>query len=171
MATIWEEHRDALCQKLENDFQLPKFKNRDYPIKALTSNDRITQGPEFLKHMKKNAQKDLAVIGDAVVNFLIYEHFLEENSPKNAKDLNTLRETFGKNRTLHLVSKTLSVNLKNYIITTDNDPCWERGITCLAVYFEALVAIIFIEHGIDETRKFFKTISFFENVKKMYDTN
>jgi dsRNA-specific ribonuclease len=171
MAITWEEYRDVLCQKLEHDFRLPTFANRDYPIKALTSNDRITQDPEFLKHMKKNAQKDLAIIGDAVVNFLIYEHFLGENSLKNSKDLNTLRETFGKNRTLHLVSKTLSVNLKNYIIKTDNDSCWEKGITCLAVYFEALVAIIFIQHGIDETRKFFQTISFFENVKKMFETN
>ena len=84
MATTWEEYRDALCQKLENDFQLPKFGNRDYPIKALTSNDRVTQDPEFRKHMKKNGQKDLAIIGDSVINLLIYEHFLKEDPPQDA---------------------------------------------------------------------------------------
>lgn len=44
---------------------------------------------------------------------------------------------------------------------------YQNGTICLAVYFEALVAIIYIEHGIDAARKFLQTISFFENVKKI----
>jgi len=170
MAMNWAEHRHELCLRIENDFQIPAFKNRDYPIIALTSNDRITQDAEFQKYMKINDQKDLAMIGDTVIDFLIIEYFLDRKSKKSAQDLNTLREKYGKNRTLHLVSKTPAVHLKDYRIRTDNDRCWEIGKTCLAVYFEALVAIIFIDHGIDEVKKFLQTISFFENVKKIFET-
>jgi dsRNA-specific ribonuclease len=171
MTVNWAEHRSELCSKIENDFNIPTFKNRDYPIVALTSNDKITQDAEFHKYMKIDGQKDLATIGDTIIDFLIIEHFLEEKSQKSAHALNTLREKYGKNRTLHLVSKTPDVNLKNYIIGTDNDRCWETGKTCLAVYFEALVAIIFIENGIDEVKKFLQKISFFEIVKILYETN
>lgn len=167
MTKSWEEYRDELCQKLENDFGLQRFENRDYPIKALTTNSKITKDPDFNKNMKKNGQKDLATIGDAVIDVLIYEHFIDKRFPKNAKDLNALREKFGKNRALHLISKMPPVNLKDYLIQTEDDPCWEKGRTCLAVYFEALIAIIFIEHGIAEAKQFLHTISFFENVKKI----
>ena len=171
MTVNWAEHRNELCSKIENDFNIPTFKNKDYPIVALTSNDKITQDAEFHKYMKIDGQKDLATIGDTVIDFLIIEHFLEEKSQKSAHALNTLREKYGKNRTLHLVSKTPDVHLKKYIIGTDNDRCWETGKTCLAVYFEALVAIIFIENGIDEVKKFLQKISFFEIVKILYETN
>ena len=171
MEVTWGKYRDKICLKIENDFHLPTFKNRDYPIIALTSNDRITQDVEFSKYMKKNGQKDLATVGDTVIDFLIIDHFLDGNSQMNAKDLNTLREKYGKNRTLHLISKSPAVNLKNYLLMTDNDPCWDKGITCLAVYFEALVGIIFVEHGIDAAEKFLSTITFFENVKKIYEMN
>lgn len=164
MVTTWEEYCESLCQRLETDFNLPLFKNRAYPITALTSNDRIEKDPEFKKHMKKDQQKDLATLGDAIIHCLIYEHFVREFPLKKSKDLNNQREKFGKNRNLHLISKSHSVNLKNYLMTSDNDPCWENGRTCLAVYFKALVAIIFIDNGLDTTRNFFKTISFFNDV-------
>lgn len=167
MTKTWVEHRDALCLKIENDFHLQKFKNRDFPIIALTSNDRISNDVDFQKNMIIDGKKDLATIGDTVIDFLIMEHFLDRNSKKSAKELNTLREKFGKNRTLHLISKTTSLNLNDYIIKTDNERCGETGKICLAVYFEALVAIIFIEHGIDAVKKFLSTISFFNNVKNV----
>lgn len=169
MTLTWEEQRDSLCDRIEKDFQLKNFSNRNFPIVALTSNDIISKDINFKKNMKKNGQKNLAAVGDTVIDFLIVDHFSTECSQKNAKDLNSLRESYGKNRTLHRISKTVDVNLKDYIISTENDPCWENGITCLAVYFEALVGIIFLEHGIDEAKKFLNLISFFENVKKMYE--
>ena len=170
MTLKWEEQRDTLCERIEKDFHLQKFKkNRDFPIIALTSNDKISDDVEFKKKMKLNGKKDLATIGDTVIDFLIMEHFLDKKDQKSAKVQNILREKFGKNRTLHLISKTPCVHLNDYIIKTDNEKCAETGITCLAVYFEALVAIIFIEHGITAAKKFFRTISFFENVKKMHE--
>jgi dsRNA-specific ribonuclease len=163
----WEEQRDALCEKIEKDFHPQKFSNRDFPIIALTSNDKITNDENFKITMKKDGKKDLATIGDTVMDFLIMEHFLDKTDQKSAKVQNVLREKYGKNRTLHLIAKTSSIHLNDYIIKTDNERCADTGKTCLGVYFEALVAIIFIEHGLDEARKFLDTISFFENVKKI----
>ena len=94
------------------------------------------------------------------------EHFLNKKDQKSAQIQNVLREKFGKNHSLHEISKTSDVNLGKYFITTPSDPCQNTGRTCLAVYFEALVAIIYLEHGITAARKFFRKISFFENVKK-----
>jgi dsRNA-specific ribonuclease len=36
-----------------------------------------------------------------------------------------------------------------------------------AVYFEAFVGAIFIDKGIDEVKKFFGTIKFFETIEKL----
>jgi len=170
MAAEWEEQRNELCLKIEDAFHLPKFKNRDYPIIALTSNDRISKDTKFNKEMKPDGKKDLAAIGDTVIDFLIVEYFLDEKSQISAKELNSLREKYGNNKILHMISKTPDVNLKNYIIRTNNDRCVETGKICLAVYFEALVGIIFIDLGINEARKFLKTISFFDNVEKINES-
>ena len=171
MILTWEEQRDALCEKIEKDFHLQKFSNRNFPIIALTSNGTISLDASFKKNMKRDGKKDLATIGDTVIDFLIMEHFLDKKDQKSAQVQNVLREKYGKNRTLHLIAKTSSVHLNDYIIKTDNERCAEMGKTCLGVYFEALVAIIFIEHGITAAKKFFRTISFFENVKKICETN
>ena len=169
MSLTWEEQRDALCKRIENDFHLKKFSNPDLPIIALTSNDKISNDEYFKKTMKHDGHKDFATIGDTVIDFLIMEHFLDKKDQKSAQVQNVLREKHGKNRTLHQIAKTSSVNLNDYIIKTKNERCAETGKTCLAVYFEALVAIIYIEHGITAAKKFFRTISFFQNVKKICD--
>ena len=132
MTMAWTEQRDTLCSKIENDFHLQKFKNRDFPIVALTSNDRISTDVEFKNNMIIDGKKDLATIGDTVIDFLIMEHFLNSSSQKTAQELNVIREKFGNNRTLHLISKTQSVNLNNYIVKTDNERCGKTGKTCLS---------------------------------------
>jgi dsRNA-specific ribonuclease len=167
MILTWEEQRDALCEKIEKDFHLKKFSNRKFPIIALTSNDKISTDENFKKNMRKGGKKDLAAIGDTVIDFLIMEHFLDKKDQRSAQVQNVLREKYGKNRTLHLIAKSSTVHLNDYIIKTENEHCFETGKTCLGVYFEALVAIIYIEHGLDEARKFFDIISFFENVEKI----
>lgn len=171
MSPTWEDERDSLCNRLETDFSLKKFSNRDLPITALTSNDKISTDEIFKKKMRHNGQKDLAAIGDTVIDFLIMEHFLETNDQKSAKVQNILREKHGKNRTLHLISKIPAVHLSDYIIKTNNERCAESGKICLAVFFEALIAIIYLENGLDGTRDFFHRISFFENVKKIFETD
>jgi dsRNA-specific ribonuclease len=171
MILTWEEQRDALCEKIENNFDLQKFSNRNFPIIALTSNDIISQNADFKNNMRLDGKKDLAAIGDIVIDFLIMEHFLDKKDQKSAQVQNVLREKHGKNRTLHQIAKTSSVNLNDYIIKTKNERCAETGKTCLAVYFEALVAIIFIENGLPAAEKFFRTISFFEHVREMNEIN
>jgi dsRNA-specific ribonuclease len=167
MSQTWEEQRDALCKRIENDFSLPCFSNRDLPIIALTSNDKISTDVNFQKKMKLDGQKDLATIGDTVIDFLIMEHFLDKKDQKFAKKQNSLREKHGKNRTLHLIAKSPEVHLGEYLIRTKNERCAETGKTCLAVFFEALVAIIYIEHNLKGAKEFLKTIAFFENVEKI----
>ncbi len=169
MILTWEEQRDALCEKIEEDFDLQKFSNRDFPIIALTSNDIITHDERF-KKMKKDGQKDFATIGDTVIDFLIMEHFLKKKNQLSAQIQNVLREKHGKNRTLHEIAKTPEVRLSEYIIRTKNERCAETGKICLAVFFEALVAIVYLEHEIDGAREFLQRISFFENVQKMHDS-
>jgi dsRNA-specific ribonuclease len=167
MNQTWEEQRGVLCERIEKDFLLQKFSDPDLPITALTTNDTISTDESFKKKMKPNGQKDLATIGDTVIDFLIMEHFLKENNYLPARVQNILREKHGKNRTLHEIAKTPEVHLNEYIIKTKNERCAETGKICLAVFFEALIAIIYKEHGLDEARKFLQRISFFENVKKI----
>ena len=119
------------------------------------------------KSPRTSLEEDLATIGDTVIDFLIMEHFLKVNNQLSAQVQNFLREKHGKNRTLHEIAKTPDVHLSDYIIRTKNERCAETGKICLAVFFEALVAIIYMEHGLDSAREFLQRISFFENVKKI----
>lgn len=169
MSGIWEGARDALCQNIENKFNIKKFRNKDLPIIALTSNDKISTDGEFGERMKKYAKKDLATIGDAVIDYLIIEHFTKTEHSLTAQQINEYREQYGKNEILHKFSKRPEVNLPDDIIWTNNDRCAKTGKVCLAVYFEALVAAIFLDHGIEEVKKFFTTIDFFNNIEKLKD--
>lgn len=168
MSDSWLEQRDALCLKIQNKFDIQPFQSKNLLIAALTSNDKIASEPQFNKKMKKDGNKDLATIGDTVIDYLIFEQF-KGDTPKEAKVLNGIRETYGNNKILHQLSKIPSIKIDEDIIWTKNDKCAQNGKTCLAVYFEALVAVIFIDHDIDGVKKFFSSINFFENVKKLND--
>jgi len=167
----WEEQQDALCDKIENDFHLQKFSNRILPITALTTNGKISDPKDdlFKKYLKPDCQKNLATIGDTVIDFLIFDNFLDRTNINSAQDLNALRERYGNNYTLHFIAKNPPVSLGNYIIKSESERCAETGKKCLAMYFEALIAIIYIEGGFTAVKKFINRISFFENAKKYHE--
>jgi dsRNA-specific ribonuclease len=170
MSDSWLKQRDDLCLKIQNKFNIQPFQRRNLLITALTSNDKIVTDHDFKNNMKIDGKKDLATIGDTVIDYLIFEKFKGDRS-RSAEDLNYIRETHGNNRILHQLSKNPDIKIDEDILWTKNDNCAKNGKICLAVYFEALVAVIFIDHGIDEVRKFFDTIKFFENVKKVNENN
>ena len=139
------------------------------PITALTTNGKISDPKDdvFKVYLKPDYQKDLATIGDAVIDFLIFDHFLDRTNIKQAQDLNDLRERYGNNYTLHFITKNPPVNLGNYIVKSESERCAEMGKKCLAMYFEALIAIIYIEGGFTAAKEFLNRIAFFESVKKI----
>ncbi len=170
MSDSWSEQRDSLCLKIQNKFKIQPFQSKNLLIAALTSNDKISIDNDFKINMKNDRKKDLATIGDKVIDYLIFERFKDDFKGENTRTAeyqNHTRETHGNNKILHKISKTSGVNIDEDIFWTDNDKCAKNGKTCLAIYFEALVAVIFIDHGIDEVRKFFSNINFFENVEKL----
>ena len=174
MSDSWLKQRDDLCLKIQNKFNIQPFQRGNLLIAALTSNDKIVTDADFKNNMKIDEKKDLATIGDTVIDYLIFEQFkgdFKDDTSRSAEDLNHIRETHGNNKVLHQLSKNPDINVDEYILWTKNDKCAKNGKICLAVYFEALVAVIFIDHGIDEVRKFFDTIKFFENVKKLNENN
>ena len=157
MTKNWIEERDSLCLKVQNKFDIAPFSNKDLPIIALTSNDRIAKDEKF-KNMKIDGQKDLATIGDKVIDYIIFEHFSQLG--KTAKELNNYREKYGNNWILHDLSKIPEIDLKDDIFWSGNDKCSKTGKKCLAVYFEAFIGAIFIDKGIEEVKKFFDTLHF-----------
>ena len=68
MTKNWIEERDSLCIKVQKKFKIAPFSDKDLPIIALTSNDRIDKDQKF-KHMKIDGKKDLATIGDTVIDY------------------------------------------------------------------------------------------------------
>ena len=48
---------------------------------------------------------------------------------------------------------------------------WENWENLFIFYFEALIAIIFIENGISATKRFLQRISFFSNVEIICKAN
>ena len=108
MSESLSQQRDALCLKIQNKFKIRPFKSKFHLLAALTSNEKIVSDNEF-KKMKKDGKKDLATIGDTVIDYLIFERFrdnFKDDASISAEDLNHIRENYGNNEVLHQLSKS-----------------------------------------------------------------
>jgi dsRNA-specific ribonuclease len=168
MVRSWSEERDDLCSRLENDLHIGPIQNRDNFIAALVSNTVINEIEDFHSHQKIDCQKGLATLGDTVIDYIILDHF--RNPSSSPMQLNEHRVRYGKNEKLHgFALKWL--HLEDYVIWADNDRknnCWETGHVCLATFFEALVAAIYLDHGVEFVKRFFETEEFFSRIDDSY---
>jgi ribonuclease-3 len=165
----WINYRDKLCYPVERYLFGFAVRNRERLISAIISNAFLNEQVES-EHLKKiPADKSLETIGDFVLDFVIIDHFAG-NDRYTAKEIDDFRQWYGNNETLHSFSKNC-IHVQNFILwgpDERNQRKWDQPTTeILADRFEMLIAVIYLEKGIDAVKEFLKKHNFFEKIDKM----
>lgn len=101
----------------------------------------------------------LEFFGDAILEFLVSERIYDQN--KSEGQLTELRQTIVSDAALAPISKELG--LDRFLIKSQNDSNNKKAVPSV---YEALVAAIYLDGGMDEARKFVYSTLNFENVSK-----
>ncbi len=109
MAITWPDYLKEKSSPFEKKFLGEEFKERTILVRALTRNAVLNEKLEH-KEMKSNGSQDgLDTIGDTVLDFIILDHFSRAAGDPDTKctpeELNSVRETYGKNLNLHKFSR------------------------------------------------------------------
>jgi ribonuclease-3 len=124
------------------------------------------------RHSYKNEHKDverednerLEFLGDSVLKLLISEHLYHKSKDPEG-EMTILRSKIEKNDTLASIAE--KIGLKEHILMTEG----ERKITgdgekkILADTLEAIIGAIYIDQGLEKTRKFLKETMFWNLIQ------
>ena len=168
-STAWMEYRDRICYPVERYLLGSAVRDRERLISAIISNALLNEKPGFEELRKIPADPGLETIGDFVLDFVIIDHFalMDRYTPKEIDDL---RQFYGGNDALHRYAKN-SLRLQNFILWGPDERervIWDQPTTkILADYFEKLVAVIYLEHGIGAVKDFLENHHFFQEIDAM----
>lgn len=165
----WIDYRDKICYPVERYLIGFAVRNKERLISAIISNAFWNEKVEFEQLKGIPADTSLETIGDFVLDFVIIDNF----APKDrytAKEIDDFRQWYGNNENLQYFSKKC-IHLQNYILWGSDEikqRKWDQPITViLANRFEMLVAVIYLERGIDAVKEFLKKHKFFEEIDKI----
>ena len=124
------------------------FKNRNYLLTALTHSSYANEG----RHLQSNER--LEFLGDAVLSIVVSEHLYAKFRSKQEGDLTKLRSSLVCERTLCGFAK--KIQLGEYIMfgRGERHSGGDKRPSILADAFEALIAAIFLDGGMEKAREF-----------------
>jgi len=167
--TDWIEYRNEICYPVERYLFGFAVRDKERLISAIISNAFLNVRVDFEQLRKIPADKSLETIGDFVLDYAIIENFPRKEST-SPREINDFREFYGKNETLHGFAKNC-LHLQNFILWGPDErekEIWNQPTTeILADRFEMLIAVIYLEKGIDGVKEFLKKHTFFEEIDKM----
>jgi len=164
--TNWDNYRNRICYPVEKYILGYSVRDKERLISAIISNAFLNEKVEFEQLKEIHPDKSLETIGDFVLDFAIIDNFpkKEHSSPKEIDDLRTF---YSNNGTLHRFSKNC-IHLQNFILWGPDERCrmiWDQSTTTiLADQFEMLIAIVYLEKGIEGVKDFLKKHNFFESI-------
>ena len=124
------------------------FHNRKYLMTALTHSSYANEG----KHLQSNER--LEFLGDAVLSIVVSEHLYAKFRSKQEGDLTKLRSSLVCERTLCGFAK--KIQLGEYLMfgRGERNSGGDKRPSILADAFEALIAAIFLDGGMEKAREF-----------------
>jgi ribonuclease-3 len=165
----WIKYRDEICYPVERYLFGFAVRNKERLISAIISNAFLNVLVDFEQLRKIPVDKSLETIGDFVLDYAIIENFPKKEST-SPREINDFREFYGKNKTLHRYAKNC-IHLQNFILWGPDErekEIWNQPTTeILADRFEMLIAVIYLEKGIDTVKEFLQKHRFFEEIDKM----
>lgn len=108
---------------------------------------------------QESNNQTLEFFGDAILEFLVSERIYDQN--KSEGQLTELRKALVSDAALTPVSEELG--LDNFLIKSQNDSNNKKAVPSV---YEALVAAIYLDGGMDEARKFVYSTLDFEKIPR-----
>ncbi len=134
--------------KLENKLEL-KFKNKDLLIQSMVHRSYLSEHPNFfLEHNER-----LEFLGDAVLELIVTE-YLYKNYQNQEGELTNWRAALVNAKTLAETAKDLGLERFLYLSKGEAKDKGKAREYILADTFEALIGSIFLDQGLEKTRKF-----------------
>jgi ribonuclease-3 len=165
----WTDYRNKVCYPVEKYLIGFAVRDKERLISAIISNALLNEKVEFEEMRKIPADSSLETIGDFVLDFAVIDHFAATGR-YTAKEIDDLRQLYGNNENLQLFSKNC-LRLQNFILWGQDErrlEKWDQPTTkILANRFEMLVAVIYLEGGIDAVREFLRKNDFFGEIDKI----
>lgn len=133
-----------------------EFKNKELLTQALTHCSKSTNNYERLEFL-----------GDSILDFIVGEYFFKITDKKEG-ELTVLRSRFISEQYLSQIFDELDLE-KEVIVGKSYQGAISKAIKCDII--EAIIAVVYLEAGLDETRKFIQNILHLENYANVKDTN
>lgn len=160
---------EKICYPVERYLIGFAVRNKERLISAIISNAFQNELVGFEQLKKIPVDKSLETMGDYVLDFVIFDKFAVKER-HTAKEIDDFRQWYGNNENLQYFSKNC-IHLQNYILwgpDERNQQKWDQPTTIiLADRFEMLIAVIYLENGIDAVKEFLKKHRFFEEIDKL----
>jgi ribonuclease-3 len=129
-----------------------KFKNKDLLIQAFCHRSYLNENPDFyLDHNER-----LEFLGDAVLELIVTEEIYQKYPKKPEGELTNWRAALVNAKMLSEVSKDLDFNDFLLLSRGEAKELGKARQYILANTFEALIGAIYLDQGLDSSKKFIK---------------
>ena len=167
-ATDSDTYLAKICYPVERYLIGFAVRNKERLISAIISNALLNEPVGFEQLRTIHVDKSLETIGDFILDFVIIDNFATKDQ-YTAQQIDDFRQWYGNNESLQYFAKNC-IRLQNYILwgpDERNQQKWDQPTTIiLADRFEMLIAILYLEKGIDAVKEFLKKHRFFEEIDK-----
>ena len=157
-----------ICYPVERYLLGHAVRNKARLISAIISNALLNEPAGFEELSGIHVDKSLETIGDFILDFIIIDNFATKER-YTAEQIDDFRQFYGSNENLQYFAKNC-IQLQNFILWGPDErkqQKWDQPTTVmLADRFEMLVAVIYLEKGIDGVRGFLKKHRFFEKIDR-----
>lgn len=165
----WIEYRNKICYPVEKNLLGYPVLNKERLISAIISNDFLNVKVKYEQLKKIPADASLETMGDYVLDFAIFDNFAITGY-HTSKEIDDFRRLYGSNENLQLFS-IKCIHLQNYILWSQKEEkqkIWDQPTTIiLADRFEMLIAVIYLEKGIEGVKNFLEKHDFFQRIDKI----
>lgn len=129
--------------------KIPEFKNKKLYDLAFTHRS-------YLNESKSNIESNerLEFLGDSILSFVVSTFIYENYKEKNEGALTSLRSVLTNTETLYRVAKELDLGKYLRLSKGEEETHGRESKTILANTYEAVVGGIYLDQGIEATRKF-----------------
>ena len=167
-ATDSDMYLAKICYPVERYLIGFAVRNKERLISAIISNALLNEPVGFEQLRTIHVDKSLETIGDFILDFVIIANFATRDQ-YTAQQIDDFRQWYGNNESLQYFAKNC-IHLQNYILWGPDErkqQKWDQPTTViLADRFEMLIAILYLEKGIDAVKEFLKKHRFFEEIDK-----
>ncbi|MFA5346725.1 MAG: ribonuclease III domain-containing protein [Methanoregula sp.] len=158
-----------ICYPVERYLIGYAVRNKERLISAIISNALLNEPVGFEQLRKIHVDKSLETIGDFILDFVIIDNFATKDR-YTAQQIDDFRQWYGNNENLQHFAKNC-LRLHTYILWGPDErkqQKWDQPTTViLADRFEMLIAILYLEKGIDAVKEFLQKHHFFEEIDKI----